>query len=236
MSPKRIFGRDRSGKMRDFPVEQFPLCPSCEKILSHSPIFFEAKTHTNEDGDEYHGQSVSLVYQCNIVECEQLVTVKYYLDPNSIHDEYFEIISSYPAQPLTHLTKLLERKNIPDQVRSDILECGECAKYELYQAFGAMVRRVMHSICADKGAQGNDLARQINFLLANSTFTVEVADRAHEIRSLGRNAAHPEWEPLYRNHVESGLAHIIWITQKVYPEPELPPPPDLDFRNTLRLR
>lgn len=236
MSPKLIFGKDRSGKERNFPVEQFPRCPKCEKILSHSPIFFEAETHTNEEGDEYHGQSVSLVYQCDVFECKQLVTVRYYLDPNSCHDEYFELVSSYPAQPLSQLTKLLKRKNIPDQVRSDILECGECAKYELYQAFGSMVRRVMHSICADNGALGNNLAEQIESLRANSIFTGEIADRAHEIRSLGRNGAHPEWEPLSENHVQSGLAHIIWITQKVYPEPEPPPPPDLEFRNTLGLR
>jgi len=236
VSSKTIYGKDLNGKDRNVSVESYPRCPTCERELIHNPFFFDTKSHSNEEGDEYYGESVYMIYRCIDLKCNQLVTITYYLDPNALHDECFELISSYPAQPLPQLTELLRRKNIPEQVRADILECGECAKHELYQAFGSMARRVIHSVCASKNAVGKDLAQQIDNLLANSTFTQEIADRAHEIRCLGRNGAHPEWEPLYKNHAENGLAHLIWITQKVYPEPELPPPTDHEYRKNLKKR
>lgn len=47
----------------------------------------------------------------------------------------------------------------------DLLEADRCFHSKLYNAFGALARRVVHSICADKGAyEARDLYIQIEDL------------------------------------------------------------------------
>lgn len=108
-------------------------------------------------------------------------------------------------------------------VRDDLIETQVCLQNQCWNAFGAMARRTVHSICAERGCARGDLRDQIEELAANHTLNIEESRAAHEIRTLGRNGAHPEWEPVTEEMATSGWGLLVWLCKRLYePAPANP--------------
>lgn len=133
-----------------------------------------------------------------------------------------ELEVKFPSPDPSELTKIA---NIPDQVRDDLIEAESCYHANLPNAFGAMARRVIHSICEDKGAFDQNLFDQITALVGNGIFSQEIGERAHALRTLGRNAAHPEWEPVTQEMAREGIELLYWLVRTVYGHSNPPPVP-----------
>lgn len=214
-------------------VNKKPICPWCEKSGNEKVIVFEGQTIYDED-DNYCGDFAKLVIKCQDDGCERYFVIEYYLDPNStVEAEGYELSSSSPPQPLLNVSEVLQKWTLPRDVMMDLQEAASCMKNDLYQAFGSMARRTVHSICADKNAVGSDLQVQIEFLRKNGTFSNDVADRAQELRTFGRHGAHPEWERVDRSRAENGMELLVWVVKTVY---QAPPPKDSNWRGTAKRR
>jgi hypothetical protein len=168
--------------------------------------------------------------------CEEMASIArkaaLHLERKSKLSESYQgsIVVSLP--PVSSLAT--DEEHIPELVRDDIREADRCYHNQLFNAFGAMARRVVHSICADKEAyEHNSLEVQINDLLTRSLITQEVSDRMHLLRKLGRNGAHPEWEIVSSEMAKTGWETMLWLVSEVYKTsvPELP-----DWPSTKRYK
>lgn len=117
--------------------------------------------------------------------------------------------------------KLLDR--LPPDVHSDWLEAKTCRESGCWNAFGALARRVVHSICADLGSSKGDLFDQIEELHRDSRLSADEAAVAHELRTLGRNGVHPEWEPVSENMTAQGWGLLSWLIGRLYDPPPSSP-------------
>lgn len=224
---------DDSGHNQEIKISRQPVCPYCRSedlqvMDCHGATLFD------EEGEDYYGEQLEVIFRCLRRPCSRFLIAEFYLDPNSIHElDGYELVKTHPPQPNLAIADLTRRIAIPEYVEADLGEAAECLKHELYQAFGVMARRTIHSICADKDADGRDLATQINSLRASGELTDEVADRAHELRTLGRHGAHPEWELLTKELADEGMLHLLWIVETLY---KAPPPRDRQFRRSAERR
>ncbi|HIA52404.1 MAG TPA: DUF4145 domain-containing protein [Candidatus Melainabacteria bacterium] len=125
-------------------------------------------------------------------------------------------------------------QGLPSNVRDDVIESQACLQNKCWNAFGAMARRTVHSICADLGCSKGDLKDQIDELCALNRLKLEEANSAHEIRTLGRNGAHPEWEPVTEEMATSGWGLLIWLCKRLYEQP--PASPNWSTTTTRRYR
>lgn len=129
----------------------------------------------------------------------------------------------YPLPPFTDLVN--EVRLVPDLVRKDLLEADRCYHNKLFNAFGAMARRVVHSMCAAQGAYAApNLHQQIEDIKNRNLVSSRVADYMHALRTMGRNGAHPEWEAVTEEMAEKGMKILLWLIKEVY-EIDLPQVP-----------
>jgi tetratricopeptide (TPR) repeat protein len=114
-------------------------------------------------------------------------------------------------------------QTLPSLVRDDLIETQVCLQYQCWNAFGAMARRTVHSICADLGCGKGDLYDQIEDLGASHKLNPDESRTAHEIRTLGRNGAHPEWEPVTEQMATIGWGLLVWLCKHLYEQPPASP-------------
>jgi hypothetical protein len=123
------------------------------------------------------------------------------------------VVYRYPVStPVTHAA-------VPSDVQSAGEEAEKCLAVGAYNACGVMCRRAMHSLCKDKGGMGGDLYGQLKILLDNQTIAVDIWQWAEELRVLGRNGAHPEWENISADDAQYGVNFLQEIIRYVYINP-----------------
>lgn len=208
-------------------LDEFPdVCPWCERSTTAKPVFTEEHLQDMDFGD---GMFLEIVFQCVHESCDRLFIAQYYGE--QANNFPLRLDQLVPPRIFKDVHELVNNTQIPERVREDLLETNHCHQSKLFQAFGCMVRRVVHSICADKQAVGSDLKRQIDDLFNRGIFTEEIANRAHDLRTLGRHGAHPEWEIVTPEMADIGVAHMIWILQTIYLAP-----PDRNWRKSGKRR
>jgi hypothetical protein len=123
------------------------------------------------------------------------------------------ILHVYPTStPLLH-------ELVPLGIRDAAIEAEKCLGVGANNACGVMTRRAMHSLCADKKAEGKDLFAQLHDLKTKSVVTPDLWEWAEELRVLGRNGAHPEWQEVTADDAEYGVKFLREIVRYVYINP-----------------
>lgn len=215
------------GRTAHIPIDGYPsVCPHCEESSGSQPI------HTAEhlqDPDEGIGIFLEVVFKCRNPRCERIFIAGYTGEQDLLVP--LQLGKIMPPRTLADIKDLLTDKRIPERVREDLLETNRCYRNGSYQAFGAMVRRIVHSICSDLGASGRDLYAEIEDLRAKGLVSNEIADRAQDLRTLGRHGAHPEWETVTEKMADLGIQHLLWIIRTLYQCP-----PDQQWRTTGKRR
>jgi len=199
------------------PVE----CPTCHTEsyanLKGEYTLKDSGTEFDRDYDDWYEVGWCRLYECP--KCREPIVEL--LDERNETGVAFQGV----VWPLPQVTELVWDTALPLLVRADLREADRSYHAKLYNAFGAMARRVVHSICADKGAYENkDLHNQIEDVLRRNLVSAEVAQRMQVLRTLGRNGAHPEWENVSQEQAEKGMELLLWIVREVYRVgvPELP--------------
>jgi hypothetical protein len=95
-------------------------------------------------------------------------------------------------------------------------ETERCLAVEAYNACGVMGRRAIHSICQNKKAVGKDLYAQLEWLKDSRVITPDLWEWTEELRILGRNGAHPEWQDVSPKDAEYAVRFLREIIKYIY--------------------
>ena len=98
---------------------------------------------------------------------------------------YFNFIETYPAPPPNVAPEFT-----PEQVASDFIEAVSSLKNRNYKAASLMARTSLETAMNLFNAQGANLKQKIDDLAARHVITAALSEWAHEIRSIGNEAAH----------------------------------------------
>jgi len=176
-------------------------CPHCERYT-----LFSIGTSCTSNGSHYrwsigvcnHCQKAILIYE----------TLGEYGSYNT--DSYYPSILPKPIP-----------ENIPDFIKSDLMEDHLCIGVNAFRASAVLSRRILQMICIDKGAKGEKLADQIEELRQKGIITVDIAEWAHSVRWVGNNAAHPTSSEVSKEDAEDILnlveqmIHVLYVATKL---------------------
>ena len=196
-------------------VESLPACPRCERQTKIESRHIEQLTHS--EGSNYCGETADVVFVCKQTDCNELFVATYFFSPNHLDDEDYDFVRTVPPQPVPEIAMLLSQHDVPSDLRDDLLEAVACWKYGLYQAFGAMARRAIHTICKEKGAYEGSLEQQIRDSQDRNLITAQVSERMHAIRKIGNSGAHPEWEVVTEDMAKEALKALVWVIRESFP-------------------
>lgn len=195
-------------------------CPSCGQYVT-PVVIGQCTEEVPYDDGSLDGATVPYAYFhfCQCPKCTSPIVTVW---AESFPDNDPSLVV-YPLPPFTELVN--EVSKVPQDVRKDLLQADRCYHNKLFNAFGAMARRVVHSICAAKGAyEAPNLHQQIEDIEKRNLITGKVASYMHSLRTMGRNGAHPEWEEVTPEMAEKGMKILLWLVKEVYEIdfPELP--------------
>lgn len=82
--------------------------------------------------------------------------------------------------------------DIPEKIRNIYLEALRCFSVHAWNATATMCRRAVQECILEKGGTGKMLYNQIDDLATKRVITEDIKEWAHELRILGRDAAHAD--------------------------------------------
>jgi len=125
-----------------------------------------------------------------------------------------EGVISYPTERLD-----FDATNIPAAVVAALEEALTCHANQCFTACAMMVRKTLEELCADRGAQGDNLKERIKALGSVVVLPKELLDGVDDLRLLGNDAAHiesREYEKVGREEVEVGIEFAKEVLKAVY--------------------
>lgn len=228
----RIDYTDKNGERQSSKVDRFPVYPWCNRAVDLIPLSVHCK---GLDYGEYPcGTLVYFSFYCSQRDCNKVLLAEYYFGPDSMEEagDPLELQSTYPPPLYVGTSELIGGIGLSEDLRLDLTEASKCLESGFYQAYAAMARRLIQMICIEKGAAGTDLYEQINSLKKSGVFSEELAKRAHDIRTLGKLAAHPEWERVDEETAKQSMKSLLWFISSIYSE--VPPHVDIQSINKKR--
>jgi uncharacterized protein DUF4145 len=98
-----------------------------------------------------------------------------------------ELLASYPPETIDFVTA-----NLPKAVLQSLDEAIRCHAAQCYRAAALMVRRTLEDLCADRGADGNNLKVRLEALSGKVAVAHALVEGLDSLRLLGNDAAHVE--------------------------------------------
>jgi hypothetical protein len=125
-----------------------------------------------------------------------------------------QLIISYPAERID-----FDSTNIPARVLATLEEAITCHASNCFVAAAIMVRKSLEVLCADRGAQGDNLKVRIKGLGTKILLPTELLDGLDDLRLLGNDAAHiesKEYDTIGKEEVEIGIEFAKEVLKAVY--------------------
>ena len=205
--------------MQAVPIE----CPHCRVLSQHQKVAFceGSVAHVRDSlGEAYTSKLVHLVLRClncsedtYIVLEPQFRRTDGHVGSKALPGSEDNILHIYPTTtPILH-------EAVPIGIRDAASEAEKCLGAGANNACGVMTRRAMHSLCGDKKAEGKDLFAQLHDLKSKGVVTPDLWEWAEELRVLGRNGAHHEWQEVTSDDAEYGVKFLREIVRYVYINP-----------------
>ena len=160
-----------------------------------------------------------LLFQC--VACHKITYFVVEQESKSVSLDN-ELQLKFPFPRIVHqypVAKTKPHQAVPLAISQAINEAELSNGIGAFNACAVMLRRAVHNLCEDKGANGKDLFAQLADLKSKQIITPDLWTWAEELRVLGRNGAHPEWPDVSRGDAEYGLKFIGEIVRFVYVNP-----------------
>jgi hypothetical protein len=119
------------------------------------------------------------------------------------------LIRAYPPLKID-----FDSSNIPKPVVETLSEALDCQSHNCHISAAIMVRRTLEEVCADHGAEGNDLKARIRDLKNLVILPPDLFAAMDELRLLGNDAAHIEAKT-YEKIGPEELATAIQFTKEI---------------------
>jgi Domain of unknown function (DUF4145) len=98
-----------------------------------------------------------------------------------------KVIESFPEESID-----FDSTDIPAPVLAAFQEAVVCHAHGCYKASAIMVRKTLEEVCAERKAEGHNLAERLEDLRGKISLPKEMLDALHSLRLLGNDAAHVE--------------------------------------------
>jgi hypothetical protein len=124
------------------------------------------------------------------------------------------IVASYPPELLD-----FDSTNIPTAVTQAMEEAIKCHATECYMASAVMVRKTLEELCADRGAEGDNLKQRVAALGDKVVLPKDLLDGLDDLRLLGNDAAHvesKEYDNIGKEEVEIGIEFATEVLKATY--------------------
>lgn len=204
------------------------VCPHCRIKSQHKLVKIEQKTDKLLQVKGRKGTSLlsvkhrHLIYRC--VPCNgdtyflTLLSTKQDAVPHPGGDrESPEHTSKLVHQfPISMLTM---HKAIPRDVREATIETEKCFAIGAYNGCGTMARRAIDAMCQHKKAKGEDLYHRLKWLKEENMITPDLWQWAEELRIVGRDGAHPEWQSIKPKDAQYAVNFLREILRYIYINP-----------------
>ncbi len=156
-------------------ISQFRMrCPEC----GQKAILAAAALPDGESADSAGGHVVWAVRVCPDPACGALIFIV--AGESGIRE-------SFPPESID-----FDSTDIPSSVLDAFKEAVECHAHACYKASAMMVRKTLEEVCADRGAEGDNLRKKLDDLRGKLSLPNEMFDALHDLRLLGNDAAHVE--------------------------------------------
>jgi len=188
-------------------------CPSCDGALTS----FLIAGPRGEFGvvfrpyDDYHMLAYRLA-QCSSCGAGSLLTIKL----QNERADFPELIDFYPESK----SRLSLPPNVPIGIATEFREGERCAEAGCFRAAAAMFRSVLDKTLRASGykeKRGTNLEQQIDAAAKDGVITASRQKRAHEeIRVLGNDVLHEEWEAMSGEDVDAARLYAQRILEDFY--------------------
>lgn len=186
-------------------------CAECIRETRHKvlqSIDIGGKQEMGEHWDFYWTERYQIV-QCQ--GCDSISFRRYYSDSEDYyHDDSGNIVPTetveiYPSR-IAGRKKLNDSHRLPQNVRAIYVETHTalCSKQPILAVIG--IRALVETVCKDNGANGGNLEKRIDDLVAKGILTSGNAELLHSLRILGNEGAH---EVKVQDEKTLGLAMTI---------------------------
>lgn len=180
-------------------------CPACKREGVFVPV--GAVTDVR-----FAQSEVAAIRRCPNPACRALVFVIYALQ--AAPDGSANLLVSYPPERLE-----FDLSNMPSNIVATIEEALTCHANNAYSAAAMMVRKTLEELCADQGAEGNNLYGRLQSLSKKIVVPETLLEAANELRLLGNDAAHIEaktFNQVSKDEVEAGIELAKELLKAVY--------------------
>lgn len=158
-------------------------CPHCgvhSNITAVSIPRFEYLTR-------FLPQKVGIAYRCD--SCNSPIFLRFMA---GYHELPSKVVLSEEYEEIERPTETFEFGYLPEPVSEDFREALTCYSHMCYNAFAAMCRRTVQSVCANMGAEGTDrVLNQLKDLKEMAEIDEETFSVLRQIVIEGHNGAHP---------------------------------------------
>lgn len=186
-------------------------CPTCDGALSS---FLFGDPNQGEYGKLFrptqHGNEVYQLMRCSNCGAGALHTFRQ--DARGFR----ETIDFYPEAA----NRLKLPAGLPEGIVKEFREGERCAEAKCFRAAAAMFRSVLDKTLRANGykeKRGTNLEQQINAAATDGAITASRQKRAHdEIRVLGNDVLHEEWESVTADDVEAARQYAQRILEDFY--------------------
>lgn len=167
-------------------------CPHCRKEVVAQALRQDLEIGSNF----YSGER-----RCPDIECQGLIFV--------IYNKADGFVATYPPTRID-----FNPENIPQNIMNTFEQAITCHSTSCFVASAIMVRRTLEEVCADQGAEGNNLKERIEDLESKVTISRNLLNGMNELRLMGNDAAHVEATD-YENISEKEAALAIECAKEI---------------------
>ncbi len=158
-------------------------------------------------------KKVGIVYRCD--SCNQPIFLEF--DINNYHLSGNEIIFSENYKEIERPTETFDFLYLDEKVADDFREALTCYTNLCLNAFAAMCRRTVQSVCSDLGADGKDrVLNQLKDLKEMAEIDDETFTVFKQIIIDGHDGAHPHLPSLNKDRASILLELIKDVLYQLY--------------------
>ena len=179
-------------------------CPSCKKLGIFDPV------GTDQEAQTLHGDGTG-----------RRVIVGHRRCPNSLCSSHVfvalegqSILVSYPPERID-----FDSTNLPPEVVSALEEAIICHANQCFIAAAMLLRKTLEYLCAERGAEGDNLKQRISALATTVVLPKDLLDGLDDIRLLGNDAAHIEssdYDNIGKDELEVAIDFAKEVLKAVY--------------------
>ena len=200
------------------------LCPHCGVKTRHKVLAsVEREWKYERSGELYMGWEFYQIVQCQGCEQPSFREVNGYLEDTILNENGVPLFTEYEVLYPSRLPgrrKLQNSRFLPLEVERIYQETFSALSNRLWILAGIGIRALVEAICRERKAQGSNLSKKIDNLVAQGILTRDGAEVLHSLRLMGNVSAH-EMKPYREEDLNAAFEVVEHLLKGVYILPRI---------------